>query len=159
NKLARRFSVYFYAVLAGAAMLYGALNPEYRTGVLNDDAVYVIAAHDLLSPRPLQTYLQARPDFPFPGLPFLLAPLGASVDPHWTLLESVSVVATLLSIALLGLWLKSWMSPEETLTIMALYAFNPLVARYSGIVMPGPYITLATVAGFYQMSRVLRNPT
>ena len=46
------------------------------------------------------------------------------------------LVATLVSGFLLGKWMKRFFTSGETLAIVALYALNPLVVRFSGVVMP-----------------------
>ncbi len=149
----------FSSILAGAAILYACLNPLFRTGFFNDDAIYVIVARKLWRAAEEYPHLGIKPDYPLPGLPLILAPLARIVAPQWTLLEWLSVMATLLSAFFLGRWIRKWLSAAETLAVMALYAFNPVVAKFSGVVMPAPYYTLFSVASFFLLSRLLEKPS
>ena len=45
-----------------------------------------------------------KPDYPCPGLPLLLSPFAKLVVPHWTLLESLTIVFTVFLVYLMGLW-------------------------------------------------------
>ncbi len=145
---ASRYNTFFYAILAASALLYCSLNPLYHIGVYNDDAMYVLAAKDLWNPSAsgAMSLIHRTPDFPFPGLPLLLAPLVKVIEPHWALMDWLSVIVTSFSVVLLGLWVRKWLPAKEALGVVMLYAFNPIIAKFSGILLPGPYFLVALLA-------------
>lgn len=79
--------------------------------------------------------------------------------PDWTALEWMAVFSTIFTIFFLGRWMRGWFTAGETLAIMATYAFSPLVARFSGIIMPVPFFGLASVVCFYLLEKQLVKPT
>ncbi len=149
----------FYGIIAMAGLLYSILLPHYRTGVFNDDAVYVIVANDLQNQKASQLLPTIAPDYPLPGLPILLAPFTNFIKPHWNHLEWVSVIVTLATLWMLGLWSRRWLTEVQSLWVVALFAFNPTVVKFSGILMPAPFYSFAVITGFYLMGRVMENPT
>lgn len=155
----KRYAVWGGLILLLAGALYACLDSHYRTGIFNDDAFYVLTARDLVSSDRPPSLLERRPDFPLPGLPLVLAPLIKAVAPHWTELEKLSVVATLLAVFFLLRLTRNWMSEGESLTVAALFAFNPVVTKFSGIIMPEPYYTAATLACFWLMGDLRKAPT
>jgi hypothetical protein len=74
-------------------------------------------------------------------------------------LKFMSVLATVFSLWLLGKWSEPWLSRSEALWLIALYAFNPFVVQFSGILMPAPYYTAAVLASFLLFREVLKKPT
>jgi len=153
--------VIFYAIVIVAGFLYVGLNPQYRTGAFNDDAAYVIAAANFWnsSSLPWTDLSTARPDFPFPGLPLLLAPIVKLIEPHWVFAEWMSIAVTLISIFLFARLLKNWLPPTEALVVLALYALNPIVGKYSGVLMPALYFITAALASFLLLDELLRKPS
>ena len=148
------FFFFFNSILAGAALLYSFLNPYYRTGVINDDAVFILGARNLWNRAAVPSFV-IRPDYPLPGLPLLLAPFIKLVAPYWTRLEWVVVIVTLVLVYVTGLWVRRFLSAGETLAVTFLLAFNPLIAKFSGIVMPSIPYTLAAVASFFLWGELL----
>lgn len=149
----------FYAVLGTAGLLYSFLITRFRTGIFNDDAVYVVVARDLLNHSASRFLPIIQPDYPLPGLPLVLAPWTKIAAPQWTHLEWVSILVTLMTLWLLGIWSTRWLRQGEALTLVALYAFNPTVVKFSGIVMPAAYYSLAVIASFLLLARVLEKPS
>jgi len=147
------------AILVCAALLYALLYPHTRTGIYNDDAVYIIAARDFWHAATAHPLLRLKPDYPLPGLPLMLAPLAKLVGSHWTLLEWIPAFVTFFSVPPFTKLARKWLSPGETLAVVALYALNPVVARLSSIVMPAPFYTLAVVLSFAILSDLLERPT
>jgi len=146
--------VSLYWILAGSALLYVLLNPQYRTGVLNDDAVYVLGARSFWKSSAVQSLI-LKPDYPMPGLPVVLAPFIKLVEPNWTALEWIPILASVLSVFLLWKWASRTVSPMQALVAVCLFAFNPLVSAYSGIVMPPVFYTAAALTSFLLMSTLL----
>lgn len=151
--------IFFYSILILAALLYACLINRFSTGIYNDDAVYAAVSTDLTNRSISRLLPSITPDYPLPGLPIVLAPVAKLIEPHWTLLEWVSLAATVLTLWLLGKWLIEWLPAEEALFVVALYAFNPTVVKFSGILMPASYYSLAIVASFLCLSRVTRRPS
>jgi tetratricopeptide (TPR) repeat protein len=149
----------FYLILGSAGLLYAFLNPYFQTGFYNDDAIYVLVAQKLWKASSVFPHLGIKPDYPLPGLPLLLSPFAKLVNPHWTYLEWLSIIATFLSIVFLEKLARKWVSQGETLVILVLYAFNPVVAKFSGVMMPGPYYTLFALASFYLLVELLNKPS
>ncbi len=147
------FRSFLSFIVASAGFLYLLLDPQYRTGAVNDDAVYVLGARSLVHPWGFHSML-IRPDYPMPGLPILLAPLVKLVEPQWTRLESLSIMVTIGSLLCLAAWVRRFLSPGETLAVVALFAFNRVVAKFSGILMPEIYYTAAILASFLLMSQL-----
>ncbi len=157
NWVERCYKTIFYSIIATAAMLYVFLNPQYKTGIYNDDAVYVIAARDLLNTSGL--FPQIKPDYPLPGLPLLLFPLAKLVDPYWNYLELLSSLVTVLCVYLIGKWTRKWLSPGESLVVVSLFAFNPVVCKYSGVLMSEPYYLTAVLGSFLLLRGFLDEAT
>lgn len=155
----RRDSQLFGAIVGLVSILYACLNIPRRTGIYGDDAVYVMVASDIKNAMASQLLPMIKPDYPLPGLPLVLAPFAALVRPHWSWLEWVSMAATLLSVVVLGFWVRRWVRPGEALAVVALFAFNPFVAEFSGFVMPAAYFTTAVLSIFLLLSHVLERPT
>src|ERR1019366_3370962 len=86
-------------VIGAAAVFYALLLPRYDIGFYNDDAAYVLAGKSLLQGNYLSLASPHQPftTFPMPGMPLFIAPWVWLVQPHWFLLEWVSVVVTLLT--------------------------------------------------------------
>src|ERR1700755_416363 len=143
----RRYRFHAAGIVVASALLFSVRNLQYNTGVFNDDAAYVLAAQSIGAPDPgLESLVRPRPDFPFPGLPYLLAPLVKVVAPHCELLEWLFVVVGIVAVILFALWMQRWVTPQESLLGLMIYAFNPIVAKYSGVLMPAVYF-LAAVLG------------
>ena len=53
--------------------------------------------------------------------------------------------------------MRQWLSAKESLVVVALFAFNPLVCKLSGVIMPTPYYTVAVIASFLLMHELLKN--
>src|SRR5262249_5962953 len=150
----KRYALFFWGIIALSAVLYSLRNPQYVMGIMNDDAVYVLGARSLW-PQPFKS-MQVKPDYPMPGLPVLLAPMVKAVDPHWSFFEWISVLMSALSVYLLGIFARRFLSAKETLALMALYAFDPLIARLAGILMPAPYFVVALLGSFCLLAEGLR---
>lgn len=140
------------ALLSGAAMLYSLLNFQYKTGVYNDDAVYVLGARSLWDHSFHSLIL--RPDYPMPGLPILLAPFAKLVEPHWTLLEWVATGVTLIAVYGTSKLALRYLPPGEALLIASLFALNRFISKFSGILMPATAYTAAIVLCFLLMSHL-----
>lgn len=153
------FRPIFISILSLSGSLYAVLNFKYNTGLYNDDAVYVITAKDFWNTLKAHPLLELKPDFPLPGLPLFLKPFALVAGHNWTSLEWVSVLVTISVSFLLGMWLKKRLTPAETLSVVALYALHPLVAHFSGILMPSPYYSLFLVSSLFLMDSYLENPT
>jgi len=154
----QHFMLLLYGILAGAALIYSLRNPQYRTGSFNDDAIFVIGARDFWRGAAMRSHL-LKPDYPCPGLPLLLSPLAKLVFPHWTLLESVTIVFTVFLVYLMGLLSRKLLPPGEALAVTALLAFNPVVARLSGSVMSEIYYAVAIIISYVLLSEELEKPT
>ena len=126
------FVAVLLAILAGAALIYTLRNPQYRTGSFNDDAIYVIGARDFWRPAALRSHL-LKPDYPSPGLPLLLSPFALLITSNWILLESLTVVFTVLLVYIAALWARRFLSAGQTLAATALLAFNPFRGPALGI--------------------------
>lgn len=146
-------------VIATAAILYGFLIPHFRTGIYNDDAVYVLVASDLKNHFSSKRLNTIKPDYPLPGMPLALAPWSKLIEPHWTRLEWVSMAAAVLNLFLLWLLGRRWLPPEETLALVAVYAFNPTVVKFSGILMPATFFTGVVLASIILLQRIVDRPT
>ena len=153
--IARHFKLIFYAIVLCAGTLYYFLDPQYKTGIYNDDALYVITAHDFWNTPSAHPLLEIKPDFPLPGLPMLLIPV-VNTTKH---VGRAAVIASVCSVFFLGLLVRRWLSPGQTLAVVALYAFDPMVARFSGIIMPDPFYRLMAIASFLLMGESLEKPT
>lgn len=141
NFFEKYFRALFRSVLVAAAFLYAVLYAYYKTGVFNDDAVYILGARSLWKAGPIQSYI-LRPDYPLPGLPVLYFPFIKLFEPNWVRLEWVAIGVALLSVYLLGLWVRRFLTAGETLAVMILYAFNPQIAKFASTLMPSiPYVT------------------
>lgn len=152
------FSGSLAVVVFIAAIFYSCLITRFRTGLFNDDAVYVLVARDLLNHQASHMLPSIKPDYPLPGVPLILSPIAKFFSPSQIRLKWVAVAVTLLTLFLLGIWLRRWLSPRDTLIVVSLYAFNPIVAKYSGILMPAPFFTLALIATFLLLRRVIEQP-
>ncbi len=155
----RHFQSLLMSILSVAGVLYAVLNSEFRTGIYNDDALYVLTSKDFWNTIVRHPLLEIKPDYPMPGLPLLLAPFTKIIAPRWFYLEWVSVAATLLSVFFLAKWLRAWLNSEKALLISALYALNPLVVRFSGIVMPATYFAFAAITSSHLLHELIRNPS
>lgn len=155
----QHFRALLGAIVLGAGLLYVGLNPQYQTGVLNDDAVYVIASHDLSNRYVSHLYPAIKPDRPLPGLPILLAPFSTLSHAGLPLVEWVMPLVAMVSVCLLGVWVRRWLTAGETLMVVLVYAFNPVVAQLSGLVMPETAYTATVIAGFVMLSRMLEAPS
>jgi len=153
--IARHFKIIFYAIVVCAGTLYFFLDPQYKTGIYNDDALYVITAHDFWNTPSAHPLLEIKPDFPLPGLPMLLIPVVHATK-H---IGRAAVIASVCSVFMLGLLIRRWLSPGQTLAVVALYAFDPMVARFSGIIMPDPFYRFMAIASFLLMEKSLQKPT
>jgi tetratricopeptide (TPR) repeat protein len=159
NWIRKRHTTFILALLVAAASLYVALHKQYRLGAFNDDALYVITASDLSNQTIRNIFPYIKPDFPLPGLPLILAPAAQFLAPDWTRLEWLSFGTALLNIFLLSLVLRKWLTPPETILACALYAVNPTVARFSGIIMPEPYYATCLMSSLLIMRHLLKTPT
>ena len=153
--IAKHYKIIFYSIVVCAGLLYLCLDPQYKTGIYNDDALYVIAAHDFWNTPVAHPLLEIKPDFPLPGLPMLLIPV-VHLTKH---VGRAAVIASVFSVFFLGLLVRRWLSPGQTLAVVALYAFDPMVARFSGIIMPDPFYRLMAVGSFLLMAQSLEKPT
>jgi tetratricopeptide (TPR) repeat protein len=124
-------------ILAAAALLYLALFPLYYVGYFVDDAVYILGAQSLWQGHYSAPYLLDAPPITRlpPGFPVFLMPFVQLVQPHWVLLKIIPFLLTLGSIYLFWRVIQPWMSSRSALLLTGLYAFNPVVAIFSGSVM------------------------
>jgi tetratricopeptide (TPR) repeat protein len=143
-----------------SVLLYGALQPQFHTGVYNDDAVYILASR-LLGGGHLPQLPRAdiTRGFPFPGLPVLLIPIVKLFAPHWLAAEWLSTVATALAAILFWSLLRKWFSPVEGLCVLAAFVFNPTVAHFSGVLMPEPYFLVALLGSLLLLENLIDKPT
>src|SRR5262245_57928812 len=101
--IAGSFRIGFYFLFAGAGLLYAVIQSHYRTGILNDDVIYILGARSLWHVGPIESFC-LRPDYPLPGMPVLLAPFVKWVQPHWTRLEWLIAALTVGLIILAERW-------------------------------------------------------
>jgi hypothetical protein len=147
-------------LLAMAAMLFLLVLPRYPIGVYNDDGAYILAAKSLLQGSYAQLNLPGQPPFTLypPGFPLLLAPftlilLVGPVD----YLKAVPLLLTLGSVILLWILFKRRLSQSFLIALIALYAFNPITAAFSGLLMSEPCFIFALLGLFIWMEKVPEN--
>jgi len=154
----RHFNFLFTLIIVGSALLFVVLNSQYSTGVYNDDAVYVIAARQLADPSAIRSLI-VKPDYPLPGLPLLLAPLIKVTGDDWIALEWLSVLVSMALVFLVERWVRPWLTAGETLAVTALFALNPLVIKFAGILMPAPYYAIVVILSFVLLRQLLEKPS
>src|SRR5205807_1196109 len=59
----------------------------------------------------------------------------------------------------LGKFARKLLSPGEATAVIILFAFNPLVAQFSGILMPTVFYTAAVIASYLLMDDLLKKAT
>lgn len=153
--VAPRYPFFLRWIVGLAALTYALLNPLYRMGFLNDDAVYVLGARNIAHLGAFQSQV-IRPDYPMPGLPFLLSPLVYCVEPRWGRLEWAVVAACVVAVYLFGRLSRQLFPERIALMSAALLAFNPLWVQFSGILIPGPFLAAAGLGALLLLERLHR---
>ncbi len=149
----KHFLFWLKAVVGIAALVCISLNSAYQTGIVNDDALNVLGARSLFEGFFIHSEL-LRPDYPLPGLPLFLAPLVKIIEPNWTSLEWVMIAVAVCMLYLLGLWVSRYLSGPQALAVVALVGFNPLITKFSGLVMPSILFVACALVSFLLMARL-----
>jgi hypothetical protein len=149
-------------LLGFLSLLYILCIHYYYVGYFGDDALFIVMAKSLWQGHYAAIYTPhpAALSYPMPGYPLFLMPFVKLFGPHWNALQLISLILTVISVALLWRLLTEWVSPMQRFFIVLLYAVNPLILRMSGTVMAEPlYVVclLRLFAGLQSLPQVTRS--
>ncbi len=157
-----RLQIGLWAALVLATVMVSLWDYDsFQVGVYEDDAVYVIMARSLLQGNfdaiHAPANLAASALYPI-GYPLLLTPFAALFPHNLDALKALSLLATLLSEAVL-FWGWSWLSHRScnwSLAVIALYGFCPVTVEHTRMVMSEAVFTAFTLVAIVLAEKMVR---
>lgn len=130
-------------ILFISAILYALSMNRVGVGALNDDGIYIVCSHALVTGKgysQIETVGSPPGSYP-PGFSLLLAPFVALCYPHVYYLKLLSVAFSLCALYIVHRYFKEHTTPAFTTAVVVSTALNPSIAASSGTVMSDlPYL-------------------